>query len=70
MAGCGGSESSDVVAVKGRTTCKVTARTFPSPQMVDEHFSCVVEMSDPRVSGQFEADFHTTYDGEVAGAWK
>ena len=63
-----------IVATTGTSDCRITSRDFQDEegrQIVFEHFSCTQSVSDPRVSGQFEADIITTLeppDASVA-AW-
>ncbi len=50
--------------VFGSTTCSVTSRsseTRGDREIVHEHFSCLDEMSDPRVSGSDEIDVATVF---------
>jgi hypothetical protein len=60
--------------VYGSTTCAVTARSSGARgarEIVHEHFSCVDEMSDPRVSGSDEIDVETIFSTgtDLAAPW-
>ena len=57
------------VPVSGTLTCRITTdseQVEEGRRTVFEHFSCTVMASDPRVSGQYEADIITTLDPPYA----
>lgn len=61
--------------VYGSTTCRITSRggeTRDDREILEEHFSCLDEMSDPRVSGSDEIDVRTVYlagHEDLAAPW-
>jgi hypothetical protein len=54
-----------VAYVRGTSTCDVTSRsddTSGTTWVVREHFRCMNDTNDPRVNGQADYDFVTTFD--------
>ena len=60
--------------VGGTATCDVTSRADDTPGttwVIREHFRCTNDTNDPRVNGQADFDFVTTFDpaDSPAGRW-
>jgi hypothetical protein len=51
-----------VAYVRGTSTCEVTSRPVGTTGVIRDHFHCMNDTNDPRVNGQADYDFVTTFD--------
>jgi hypothetical protein len=63
-----------VAYVRGSGNCDITSRSDDTPGtawVIREHFHCTQVANDPRVTGQADYDFVTTFDpaNSPAGRW-